>query len=427
MPKFYVTPVSVDNATSLNNISASSYARLDIANTFLASINTTGLLFATGASVSGTMTAAYFNGNGSLITSISASAISGSVTSALNSASLGGQPANYYYPASSISNASVSYATNSGNSLTTSQTNFTTLTLSGSGVATQSYVTSQGYITSAGSVSYSSSTGFISASNISGSVTSAINSTNITITNDAATATPLYMTFTSASTGNAGIKTTAASLTYTPSTGILSAPNFSGNGASITGLAKLYNGSTLVAEVNSGNEFILHRVNSASEGGQITFNRSSDDAFGWFIDLYGATASPNMRWVDSTSTVRMTLEPNGNLTTTGNVIYNQATNSQSGSAYTLALSDSGKFVEMTSSTGNTITVPAASAVSWVVGTRIDIVQYGAGTTTISPSSGVTINYYSPTSAATRTIKARYGAATLVYRASNEWILIGNLT
>lgn len=117
----------------------------------------------------------------------------------------------------------------------------------------------------------------------------------------------------------------------------------------------------------------------------------------------------------------------GSLFVNGNVVYNQTTNSSSLTAYSLVLSDSGKFVEMTSSAANTITVPAASAVAWVVGTRIDIIQYGAGQTTISPAAGVTVNYYSPSSAATRTIKARYGAATLIYRASNEWLLIGNLT
>ena len=209
--------------------------------------------------------------------------------------------------------------------------------------------------------------------------------------------------------------------------GKITASSFAGDGASITGLSKLYNGSTLIAEINAGNEFILHRVNSASEGGQITFNKGLDDTMGWYIDLYGATASPTMRWVDSISTVRMTLEPSGNLSTTGNVIYNQATNSSSITAYSLVSSDSGKFVEMTSSAANTITVPAASAVAWAIGTRIDIIQYGAGQTTIAPAVGVTINYYSPSSAATRTIKARYGAATLIYRASNEWLLIGNLT
>ena len=47
-----------------------------------------------------------------------------------------------------ISSQSVSYATSSGNSATTSQTNFSSLTINNAAVATQAYVTSQGYLTS---------------------------------------------------------------------------------------------------------------------------------------------------------------------------------------------------------------------------------------------------------------------------------------
>jgi hypothetical protein len=87
---------------------------------------------------------------------LGSSVATGSVSSALNSASLAGQPGSYYYPASSITAASVVYATNAGNSLTTSQTNFSTLTISSSNVATQAYVNNQGYLISSGSISTAS-------------------------------------------------------------------------------------------------------------------------------------------------------------------------------------------------------------------------------------------------------------------------------
>jgi len=293
-----------------------------------------------------------------------------------------------------------------------SSANFTAASVGGNAIATQSYVTGLGYQTT------------------SGSVTNATNAVNTAITNDTSTSTAQYITFTSASIGNAPQKTTAASLTYTPSTGILVAPKFSGNGSAVTGVTGLYNGATLIAEVTTGNEFTLHRVNSASEGGQINFNRSTDDTTYWNIDVYGNTASPTMRWIDATPTVRMTLDSANGLNVTGNVVYNQAINTiaAASTAYTLTASDSGKYVEMSASTANTVTVPSAT---YTVGTQITIVQTGAGTTTIAPGTNVTINYYSPTSAATRTIKAQWGAATLLLRNYNSgstvWVLIGNLT
>jgi len=51
------------------------------------------------------------------------------------------------------------------------------------------------------------------------SATSATNSTNVAITNDASTATSQYVTFTSATSGNAGIKTHSTGLLFVPSTG----------------------------------------------------------------------------------------------------------------------------------------------------------------------------------------------------------------
>jgi hypothetical protein len=97
------------------------------------------------------------------------------------------------------------------------------------------------------------------------------------------------------------------------------------------------------------------------------------------------------------------------------------------SSYTLVIGDTGKQVEMNVATANTLTVPLNSSVAFAVGAQITILQTGAGTTTISPTGGVTINYYSPSASGTRTIKGQWGAATLVKRATDTWVLIGNLT
>jgi len=145
------------------------------------------------------------------------------------------------------------------------------------------------------------------------------------------------------------------------------------------------------------------------------------------LRVYANTTTLGGALIATTGSFTSNASVSGDVIATGNVIYNQATNSQSSSAYSLALTDSGKFVEMTASVANTITVPASSTVAWAIGSRIDIVQYGAGVTTISPAASVTLRYYSPTSAATASIKGRYGAATLMYRAANEWVLVGNLT
>ena len=103
-----------------------------------------------------------------------------------------------------------------------------------------------------------------------------------------------------------------------------------------------------------------------------------------------------------------------------------STNAQTGTSYTLVLGDAGKYVEMNNASANVLTVPLNSSVAFPTGTEITIIQTGAGTTTITPTAGVTVDYYSLTGAATRTIKAQWAAASLVKRATDTWVLIGNL-
>ena len=96
------------------------------------------------------------------------------------------------------------------------------------------------------------------------------------------------------------------------------------------------------------------------------------------------------------------------------------TNAQTDS-YTLVLSDAGKIVEIGKATAATLTVPTNAFVAFPIGTKIDILQTGAGQVTVG-GAGVTIN-------ATPGLKlsAQWAAATLVKRATDTWVLIGSLS
>jgi len=64
-----------------------------------------------------------------------------------------------------------------------------------------------------------------------------------------------------------------------------------------------------------GGEIKAGRVDTASEGGQISFGRATDNATGWYIDAYGNTSTPSLRFVDvSNASIRMTIDSNGNVT-----------------------------------------------------------------------------------------------------------------
>jgi hypothetical protein len=91
-------------------------------------------------------------------------------------------------------------------------------------------------------------------------------------------------------------------------------------------------------------------------------------------------------------------------------------------SYTLVLTDKDKLVEIANASANNLTVPLNSSVAYPVGTQINILQTGAGQTTVVATGGVTIN-------ATPGLKlrAQWSSATLIKRATDTWVLVGDLS
>jgi hypothetical protein len=91
-------------------------------------------------------------------------------------------------------------------------------------------------------------------------------------------------------------------------------------------------------------------------------------------------------------------------------------------SYTLVLGDSAKQVEMNVASANTLTVPPNSSVAFPVGTTILVVQIGAGQTTLTAGSGVTIN-----STPGLKLRTQWSTSTLVKRATDTWLAFGDLS
>jgi len=106
---------------------------------------------------------------------------------------------------------------------------------------------------------------------------------------------------------------------------------------------------------------------------------------------------------------------------TGNVILSEIPTNAQTASYTLVLADKSKVVEMNVVSANNLTVPLNATVAFPVGTQIHIVQVGAGQTTVVATGGVTIN-----STTTLKTRAQWAAATLIKRAENTWVLLGDL-
>lgn len=92
-------------------------------------------------------------------------------------------------------------------------------------------------------------------------------------------------------------------------------------------------------------------------------------------------------------------------------------------SYTLVLGDAGKLVEMNVASANTLTVPPNSSVAFPVGSQVALRQYGAGVTTVTAGAGVTIRSRGGLVATAGT----YAEATLTKRATDEWVLSGDIS
>ena len=96
---------------------------------------------------------------------------------------------------------------------------------------------------------------------------------------------------------------------------------------------------------------------------------------------------------------------------------------QKTASYTLStLTHRDSMIEVSSTSGTTITIPAESSVNYPVGTTIDILQTNTGQVTIAGAGGVTVN-------ATPGLKlrTRWSSATLMKRAADTWVVFGDLT
>lgn len=97
-------------------------------------------------------------------------------------------------------------------------------------------------------------------------------------------------------------------------------------------------------------------------------------------------------------------------------------NAQTGTSYTLVLTDKGKTVECTNASAVTVTVPPNSAVAFPLGTILYVAQGGAGAVTLAPGAGVTLKKPS-----TLTTRVQESQLVLQKIATDTWRVGGDST
>ena len=169
-----------------------------------------------------------------------------------------------------------------------------------------------------------------------------------------------------------------------------------------------------------------------ADGGGITLKGATDKTFNWVDATDSWTSSEHINLASGKD-----LKVNGTAvisSTAGGFIFTDGTQTLEGvpsrtpiiqktASYTLsALTERDDLIEMGSASAMTLTIPLNSAVAFPVGTSIDILQTSTGQVTIAGDAGVTVN-----STPGLKLRTQWSTATLFKRATNTWVVYGDLT
>ena len=182
--------------------------------------------------------------------------------------------------------------------------------------------------------------------------------------------------------------------------------------------AMLTDGTIVNADINASAAIALSKLATSTAGNIIVFNSSGvptavAETGDVTISDTGVTAIASGVIVNADVSASAAIEL-GKLA--------EISTSAQTASYTLVLADKTKIVEMSVAGANTLTVPLNSSVAFPVGSQINILQTGAGQTTIAATAGVTIN-----ATPGLKIRAQWSYATLIKRATDTWVLVGDIS
>ncbi len=190
-----------------------------------------------------------------------------------------------------------------------------------------------------------------------------------------------------------------------------------------------------------GDRYILTAADGGGQAGDIAFYsggwRFCTPEVGWFawsqIDAaryqYVETSPGVLVWnlfsvsgaIPAAGTIGQVLAKQS--ATDGDVNWNDpyaSVTTDATTARTLTTADLNKYIRMTSSSANVITVPANATQAFPVGAEVHVRQAGTGATSIAAAGGVTLN-------GALTFLAQHDTKTIKKVATDEWDVIGAIT
>lgn len=183
-----------------------------------------------------------------------------------------------------------------------------------------------------------------------------------------------------------------------------------------------YNGTNWVNEVPSGGISVGATPPSQPAAGDAWFDSNDGSLYVWYDDAVG---SPSAQWVQ----VKANSALEASLLTRVSALESSATNNAFNvqaaktAAYTLGNGDQNDLVQMNTAGAVTLSVPTDATYNFPIGTKIEILQVGAGQVTVAAvTPGTTTVNGTPG----LKLRAQWSHAVLIKRAANTWVLTGDL-
>lgn len=101
-------------------------------------------------------------------------------------------------------------------------------------------------------------------------------------------------------------------------------------------------------------------------------------------------------------------------------------NAQTGTTYTLVLTDNGRLVTCDNASPITVSIPLNSSVAFATGAIINVQQIGAGQVTIQGATGNVIVTSTGATATAPKLNAQYSAASIIKTGTDNWTVIGDI-
>jgi len=153
-------------------------------------------------------------------------------------------------------------------------------------------------------------------------------------------------------------------------------------------------------------------------------------------DITGVTASTGLSGGGTSGTVTVSIDTSvtADLTTAQTLTNKTLTDAKINlgfdaetASYTAVLANNSQVVTMDNASANIFSIPTNASVAFPIGTQINVLQIGAGQTTIQAvtSGTTTINSTGATATAPK-LRARYSAATCLKAGTDLWYVFGDI-